>query len=49
MGISRAAAHEWVRRWRIEDVPAGLTYKYAAKHGRLPGVRARHGIGWWTA
>jgi hypothetical protein len=34
------------RRRRIEDVLEGLTYKYAQKHGRLPGERARHGLGW---
>jgi conjugative relaxase-like TrwC/TraI family protein len=37
------------RRQRIEDVLEGLTYKYAEKHGRLPGERARHGLGWWAA
>ncbi|MFE3830861.1 relaxase domain-containing protein [Streptomyces sp. NPDC059092] len=37
------------RRQRIEDVLEGLTYQYAHKHGRLPGERARHGLGWWAA
>ncbi|MGV9884835.1 relaxase domain-containing protein [Streptomyces sp. NPDC003006] len=37
------------RRQRIEDVLEGLTYKYAQKHGRLPGEHARHGLGWWAA
>ncbi|MEV4342381.1 relaxase domain-containing protein [Streptomyces sp. NPDC049590] len=37
------------RRQRIEDVLEGLTYKYAQKHGRLPGEQARHGLGWWAA
>uniref|UniRef100_UPI003F498997 MobF family relaxase n=1 Tax=Streptomyces achromogenes TaxID=67255 RepID=UPI003F498997 len=37
------------RRQQIEDVLEGLTYKYAQKHGRLPGEQARHGLGWWAA
>ncbi|MFE4177182.1 MobF family relaxase [Streptomyces sp. NPDC056909] len=37
------------RRQRIEDALEGLTYKYAQKHGRLPGEKARHGLGWWAA
>ncbi|MFE7429092.1 MobF family relaxase [Streptomyces sp. NPDC057545] len=37
------------RRQRIEDVLEGLTYKYAQEHGRLPGEKARHGLGWWAA
>ncbi|MGN9758133.1 relaxase domain-containing protein [Streptomyces sp. SD31] len=37
------------RRQRIEDVLEGLTYKYAQKHGRLPGERARQGLAWWAA
>ncbi|MEU7088110.1 MobF family relaxase [Streptomyces achromogenes] len=37
------------RRQQIEDVLEGLTYKYAQKHGRLPGEKARHGLGWWAA
>ncbi|MFE6129512.1 MobF family relaxase [Streptomyces sp. NPDC056437] len=37
------------RRQRIEDALEGLTYKYAQKHGRLPGEQARHGLGWWAA
>ncbi|MEV6808904.1 MobF family relaxase [Streptomyces sp. NPDC051129] len=37
------------RRQQIEDVLEGFTYKYAQKHGRLPGEKARHGLGWWAA
>ncbi|MER5200471.1 MobF family relaxase [Streptomyces sp. NPDC002755] len=37
------------RRQRIEDALEGLTYRYAQKHGRLPGEKARHGLGWWAA
>ncbi|MFD8820984.1 MobF family relaxase [Streptomyces sp. NPDC059605] len=37
------------RRRRIEDVLEGITDEYVKKHGRLPGERARHGIGWWAA
>ncbi|MFF1285799.1 MobF family relaxase [Streptomyces sp. NPDC058299] len=37
------------RRQRIEDVLEGSTYKYAQEHGRLPGEKARHGLGWWAA
>ncbi|MEU2415084.1 MobF family relaxase [Streptomyces sp. NPDC013099] len=37
------------RRQRIEDVLEGLTYTYAQEHGRLPGEKARHGLGWWAA
>ncbi|MGW5611482.1 relaxase domain-containing protein [Streptomyces sp. NPDC003753] len=37
------------RRQRIEDVLEGLTYKFAEKHGRLPGERARNGLGWQAA
>jgi conjugative relaxase-like TrwC/TraI family protein len=37
------------RRQRIEDVLEGLTYKFAQEHGRLPGERARHGLGWQAA
>ncbi|WP_255345664.1 MobF family relaxase [Streptomyces chartreusis] len=37
------------RRQRIEDALEGLTYKYAQDHGRLPGEKARHGLGWWAA
>ncbi|MCF3180031.1 relaxase domain-containing protein [Streptomyces polychromogenes] len=37
------------RRQQIEDVLEGLTYKYAQKHGRLPGEKARAGLGWWAA
>ncbi|MEU0219074.1 MobF family relaxase [Streptomyces sp. NPDC006265] len=37
------------RRKRIEDVLEGITDDYVKKHGRLPGERARHGLGWWAA
>ncbi|MEU3550646.1 MobF family relaxase [Streptomyces longwoodensis] len=37
------------RRQRIEDALEGLTYKYAQEHGRLPGEKARHGLGWQAA
>jgi len=37
------------RRQRIEDVLEGLTYKYAQQYGRLPGEKARHGLGWQAA
>lgn len=37
------------RRQRIEDVLEGLTYTYAQEHGRLPGEKARYGLGWWAA
>ncbi|TGZ12355.1 hypothetical protein DV517_74500 [Streptomyces sp. S816] len=37
------------RRQRIEDVLEGLTYEFAQEHGRLPGERARHGLGWQAA
>ncbi|MZF88282.1 MobF family relaxase [Streptomyces sp. SID5643] len=37
------------RRQRIEDVLEGLTYKFAQEHGRLPGEKARHGLGWQAA
>ncbi|MFB8406106.1 MobF family relaxase [Streptomyces sp. NPDC055912] len=37
------------RRQRIEDALEGLTYKFAQEHGRLPGEKARHGIGWQAA
>ncbi|MGW5679326.1 MobF family relaxase [Streptomyces sp. NPDC003860] len=37
------------RRQRIEDALEGLTYKYAQDHGRLPGEKARHSLGWWAA
>ncbi|KOV21650.1 relaxase domain-containing protein [Streptomyces heliomycini] len=33
------------RRQRIEDVLEGLTCKYAKEHGRLPGEKARQGLG----
>ncbi|MDQ0701140.1 MobF family relaxase [Streptomyces sp. W4I9-2] len=34
------------RRQRIEDILEGLTYMYVQEHGRLPGEKARHGLGW---
>ncbi|WP_308370398.1 relaxase domain-containing protein [Streptomyces sp. McG3] len=37
------------RRQRIEDVLEGLTYTYVQEYGRLPGEKARHGLGWWVA
>ncbi|MGW1902248.1 MobF family relaxase [Streptomyces hirsutus] len=37
------------RRQRIEDALEGITDKYVDKHGRLPGERGRHGLGWWAA
>lgn len=37
------------RRQRIEDALEGITDQYVAKHGRLPGERARHGLAWWAA
>ncbi|MFF1270515.1 MobF family relaxase [Streptomyces anulatus] len=37
------------RRQRIEDVLEGLTYTYVQEYGRLPGEKARHGLGWWAA
>ncbi|MFF8717425.1 MobF family relaxase [Streptomyces sp. NPDC015184] len=37
------------RRRRIEDVLEGITDAYVKKHGRLPGERARHGLGRWAA
>lgn len=37
------------RRQRIEDVLEGLTYTYAQEHGRLPGEKARHSLGWQAA
>ncbi|MFF2523529.1 MobF family relaxase [Streptomyces liangshanensis] len=37
------------RRQRIEDVLEGLTYMYAQEHGRLPGEKAREGLGWQAA
>ncbi|MET8012949.1 MobF family relaxase [Streptomyces sp. NPDC005271] len=37
------------RRQRIEDALEGITDRYVAKHGRLPGERARHGLAWWAA
>ncbi|MER6103680.1 MobF family relaxase [Streptomyces sp. NPDC001832] len=38
-----------IRRQRIEDALEGITDKYVRDHGRLPGERARHGLGWWAA
>lgn len=37
------------RRQRIEDALEGITEKYVRDRGRLPGERARHGLGWWAA
>ncbi|GAA1149117.1 MobF family relaxase [Streptomyces javensis] len=37
------------RRQRIEDALEGITDQYVKDHGRLPGERARHGLGWWAA
>lgn len=34
------------RRQRIEDALEGLTDQYVKDHGRLPGERGRHGLGW---
>ncbi|WP_232108125.1 MULTISPECIES: hypothetical protein [Streptomyces] len=33
------------RRQRVEDVLEGITDQYVKDHGRLPGERARHGLG----
>ncbi|MFI1839463.1 MobF family relaxase [Streptomyces olivaceoviridis] len=46
---SELIAWSSTRRQRIEDVLEGLTYKYAQEQGRLPGERARHGLGWQAA
>ncbi|MFD7135200.1 MobF family relaxase [Streptomyces sp. NPDC059894] len=37
------------RREQIDQALVGLTDRYVKKHGRLPGERARHGLGWWAA
>ncbi|MFI9019157.1 MobF family relaxase [Streptomyces griseus] len=37
------------RRQRIEDALEGLTYRYVQEHGRLPGEKARYGLGWQAA
>lgn len=37
------------RRQRIEQALEGITAQYVKDHGRLPGERARHGLGWWAA
>ncbi|POX39434.1 MobF family relaxase [Streptomyces sp. Ru72] len=37
------------RRQRIEDALEGITDQYVKDHGRLPGERGRHGLGWWAA
>ncbi|MGW5450168.1 relaxase domain-containing protein [Streptomyces asiaticus] len=37
------------RRQRIEDALESITDQYVKDHGRLPGERARHGLGWWAA
>ncbi|MFF4795767.1 relaxase domain-containing protein [Streptomyces sp. NPDC001276] len=34
------------RRQRIEDALEGITDQYVKDHGRLPGERGRHGLGW---
>ncbi|MFF8747150.1 MobF family relaxase [Streptomyces californicus] len=46
---SELIAWSATRRQRIEDVLEGLTYTYAQEHGRLPGEKARHGLGWQAA
>ncbi|MEU3879606.1 MobF family relaxase [Streptomyces californicus] len=46
---SELIAWSATRRQRIEDVLEGLTYTYAQQHGRLPGEKARHGLGWQAA
>ncbi|MER6127862.1 MobF family relaxase [Streptomyces sp. NPDC001795] len=37
------------RREQIDAALESITDKYVAKHGRLPGERGRHGLGWWAA
>ncbi|MEU9546771.1 MobF family relaxase [Streptomyces mirabilis] len=37
------------RREQIDAALEGITDTYVAKHGRLPGERGRHGLGWWAA
>ncbi|MFD9794765.1 MobF family relaxase [Streptomyces sp. NPDC059070] len=37
------------RREQIDQALVGITDRYVKKHGRLPGERARHGLGWWAA
>ncbi|MFE2045311.1 MobF family relaxase [Streptomyces sp. NPDC059477] len=37
------------RRQRIEDALEVLTDQYVKDHGRLPGEKARHGLGWQAA
>ncbi|MEU1676821.1 MobF family relaxase [Streptomyces roseifaciens] len=37
------------RREQIEQALEGITDRYVRDHGRLPGERARHGLGWWAA
>lgn len=37
------------RREQIDQALVGITDQYVKKHGRLPGERARHGLGWWAA
>ncbi|MFE5689249.1 MobF family relaxase [Streptomyces sp. NPDC056512] len=37
------------RRQQIEDALEGITDDYVKDHGRLPGERGRHGLGWWAA
>ncbi|MFJ6669047.1 MobF family relaxase [Streptomyces sp. NPDC091383] len=38
-----------IRREQIDQALVGITDRYVKKHGRLPGERARHGLGWWAA
>ncbi|MFF0050851.1 MobF family relaxase [Streptomyces sp. NPDC005498] len=37
------------RREQILDALEGITDTYVAKHKRLPGERAQHGLAWWAA
>lgn len=37
------------RREQIDVALEGITDRYVAKHGRLPGERGRHRLGWWAA
>ncbi|MGW5990324.1 MobF family relaxase [Streptomyces anulatus] len=46
---SELIAWSSTRRQRIEDALEGLTYTYVQEHGRLPGEKARHGMGWQAA
>uniref|UniRef100_UPI002F9119CF MobF family relaxase n=1 Tax=Streptomyces sp. NBC_01562 TaxID=2975879 RepID=UPI002F9119CF len=49
-GVDQALI-DWsaTRREQIDTALEGITDRYVAKHGRLPGERARHGLGWWAA